>query len=371
MSSPSVTLRSRHRPAHVLIDTQAFGHNFDRVRKLAPDASIMIVVKADGYGHGMETTTQSLLAKLTKSDEIGVNSMDDVRRLRAMGVNNKITMLAAQLKLSQLNSLAQDNVRTVFFDHSQLPLLQQINPTANLDLWIKVDSGMGRLGVLPDELASVYQKLSAIEGVRSLSLMSHFANADNPDHVANQQQIDTVLALAEQFEFAQVSLLNSAGIVNFPASTFDMIRPGLMLYGISPTGKKTAAALNLAPVMTFKSELISVKRLPAGSSVGYGSTYTLDADSRIGIVAAGYGDGYPRHAPSGTPVLVNDMLVPLVGRVSMDMLAVELGEVRASVGDEVILWGSGNPIENVAELAGTIAYELSCGILPRVERIVV
>lgn len=363
--------RNQYRPAHVLIDTDACEHNLGRVKQLAPDASVMVVVKADGYGHGMEAATNSLLNGLSESDEIGVNSMDDVLRLRAIGVDATISMLSSQLELSQLNSLAENNVRTVFFDHSQLDLFQQIEPTANLDLWLKVDTGMGRLGVLPDELPLIYQKLSAIEGVRSLSLMSHFANADNPDHVANQQQIKIVLALAEQFAFKQVSLLNSAGIVNYAASAFDIVRPGLMLYGISPTSHKTAQELGLKPVMTFKSELISVKRLPAGSSVGYGSAYTLDADSRIGIVAVGYGDGYPRHAPSGTPVLVNNMLVPLVGRVSMDMIAVDLGEIQAEVGDEVVLWGDGIAIEDIAEMAGTIAYELSCGILPRVERIVV
>lgn len=371
MSSLHLKSRTQNRPAHVLIDSEAFVHNLNVVKTLAPNSKVMTVIKADGYGHGMETAAHALAEFLDSGDEIGVTAMDDVQHLRSVGVDATVTMLSAQLDLAQLNSLAEINVRTVFYDHSQLSLFEQVSSNANLDLWLKVDTGMGRLGVLPDELPFVYKTLSAIEGIRSLSLMSHLANADDPNHVGNQRQIESILTLANEFDFRDISVLNSAGIVHYSAGALDMVRPGLMLYGISPTIDRSADQLGLKPAMTFKSELISVKRLPAGSRIGYGSTYTLAADSRIGIVAVGYGDGYPRHAPSGTPVLVNGVLVPLVGRVSMDMITVDLSDMNASVGDEIVLWGADNPIENIAAMAGTIAYELTCGVLPRVERIVI
>jgi len=371
MSSSTQKARVQNRPAHVLIDRKAITHNFQIAKTLVPNCKVMPIIKADGYGHGMETVADALSNVLEETDEIGINGLDDVSRLRSAGVRTTLTVLSASLDLPQLNSLIDTDVRPVFFDHSQLSIFEQMDPDADLDLWLKVDTGMGRLGVLPDELPLIYQRLMAIKGVRSISLMSHLANADDPNHVANKWQIDSVLELANEFDFKEVSLLNSAGIMNYPTDAFQIVRPGLMLYGISPTVNKTARELGLKPVMTFKSELISIKRLPAGSRVGYGSAYTLDSDSRIGIVAVGYGDGYPRHAPSGTPVLVNNMLVPLIGRVSMDMIAVDLSELQANIGDEVVLWGADNPIENIAEMAGTIAYELTCGILPRVERILV
>lgn len=357
----------QNRAAHVVIDRSALKHNLTQIRRLAPDAAVMAVIKADGYGHGMELAADVLSA----ADEFAVNSLDDVHRLRSYGVDKTLNVLSASLDLQQLNKLSEWNVRSVFYDFAQLHTYEQINDDANLSIWLKVDTGMGRLGVLPDELGLVYKRLSAVPGISSISLMTHLANADNADHPSNQVQINSVRALSKQFEFAELSIANSAGVVNFSSSHADLIRPGVMLYGISPVNGKSAEALGLKPVMTFKSRLISVKSLPAGSAIGYGSRYSLDVDSRIGVVACGYGDGYPRHAPSGTLVFVNGFYVPIIGRVSMDMITVDLGELPAEVGDEVILWGAENPIEEVAASAGTIAYELCCGILPRVERVII
>ena len=297
--------------------------------------------------------------------------MDDVQRLKVHGVKKPLTILSADLTVDDLNQLSAMSVRPVFYDLAQLSLFEKIAHDANLSIWLKIDTGMGRLGVLPNELPSVYQRLSKIKGIRSINVMTHLANADDVNHSTNSKQINLFDEQLRQFEFDEKSILNSAGIVNFSNQKQDVVRPGIMLYGISPVLDKTADELGLKPVMTFKSRLISVKQLPAGSSVGYGSVYSLDVNSKIGIVACGYGDGYPRHAPSGTLVLVNGFYVPLVGRVSMDMLAVDLGELPAQVGDEVILWGEGNPVESIAKEAGTIAYELCCGILPRVERVLI
>ncbi len=357
----------QNRAVCVEINRAAFTHNLNVVKALTPNAAVMAVIKADGYGHGMEVTADSLAG----ADEFAVNSLDDVQRLRAHGVTKALTVLSADLNTEHLNQLTELNVRPVFYDLAQLMVFEQVDANANLSIWLKVDTGMGRLGVLPSDLPFVYQRLSKIDGISSINVMTHLANADNINHSSNQEQIDSFNEQLDLFSFEQASVLNSAGVVNFATEQADFVRPGIMLYGISPVSGKSASDLGLKPVMTFKSKLISVKQLPAGSAVGYGSSYSLEVNSRIGIVACGYGDGYPRHAPSGTLVLVNGFYVPLVGRVSMDMLTVDLGELPAEVGDEVVLWGPDNPIEDVAKAAGTIGYELCCGILPRVERVII
>ena len=357
----------QNRPVCVEINRAAYTQNLAKVRALTPNAAVMAVIKADAYGHGMEVAAECLAG----SDEFAVNSLDDVQRLRSHGVVKRLTVLSASLSVEHLNSLAALNVRPVFYDLAQLALFEGVDANADLSIWLKVDTGMGRLGILASDLPFVYQRLSKVQGIRSINMMTHLANADNVNDTNNSEQIELFKQQLNLFSFEQSSLLNSAGIVNYSSQEMDFVRPGIMLYGVSPVERKSGSDLGLKPVMTFKSKLISVKQLPAGSAIGYGSTYSLEVNSRIGIVACGYGDGYPRHAPSGTLVLVNGFYVPLVGRVSMDMLAVDLGELPAEVSDEVILWGEDNPVEEVAKAAGTIAYELCCGILPRVERIIV
>lgn len=358
---------SNFRQTWVHINTAALQHNIQRIRELAPNSKIMAVIKADGYGHNMETVAEALN---THADEYGVNGLDDVIRLRDLGVDKPLTVLSSKLNLTILTQLAKLQARATIYDLSQLAVLEQLNTEQKISIWLKIDTGMGRLGILPEDLPQVMARLNKNQSIGSISLLTHLANADHPEHRSNQQQIELFSTLAAQYEFAELSILNSAGLVSFSQYAFDFVRPGIMLYGISPSSGMSAEQLGLQAVMTFKSELISVKRLSAGSAVGYGSAYVLDEDTVIGIVGCGYGDGYPRHAPTGTPVLVNGLLVPLIGRVSMDMICVDLGQIRAKVGDQVVLWGEGNPIEVIAEYAGTIAYELCCGILPRVERIV-
>ncbi len=358
---------SNYRPVKVHISTSALQHNSKRARDMAPDSHIMAVIKADGYGHGMEAVAEAIDGLV---DEFAVNSLDDVLRLRDAGFKKPLTVLSANLDKASLSKFTELETRATIYDISQLALLEQIADDQDLSIWLKVDTGMGRLGILPDEFDVVLQRLSQINGLSEISLMTHLANADQADNPENLNQIELFEKLAAKYSFKQLSILNSAGLVAYSQSAKDITRPGILLYGISPSIGKSAEQLDLKPVMTFKSELISIKRLAAGSAIGYGGTYVLDQDSRIGIIACGYGDGYPRHAPSGTPVLVNDILVPLVGRVSMDMICVDLGEISAKVGDSVTLWGEGNPIEVIAEYAQTISYELCCGILPRVERIV-
>jgi alanine racemase len=356
---------SNNRAAWVVIDSAAIEYNLKRVTTIVPAAKVMAVIKADGYGHGMEVAAKAL----ANADEFAVSSLDDVKRLRSQGFDKPITMLSATFDTDDLNSMSAQNVRPVIYDLTQLSLLAELSETAELDLWLKRDTGMGRLGLCIDDAHLIAARLLSQAGVSSVSAMTHLANADDPDHPNNQRQIKSFLKFAKQYDFSQLSIMNSAGTVAFPQQANSIVRPGLILYGVSPQLGGSAQQLDLRPAMTLKSKLISVKRLPVGSPIGYGSRYTLDADSRIGVISCGYGDGYPRHAPSGTPVLINGMYVPLIGRVSMDLITVDLGEVRAEVGDDVILWGADNPIENIAEMSDTIAYELICGITPRVERI--
>ncbi len=351
----------------MLIDQSAIRHNLEIVRKYTPGSKIMAVIKSDGYGHGMELAAIGLCA----ADEFAVTSLDDAKRLRENGLDKTITLLSATLSTNEFESLSSLNVRPTLFDYVQLELVSKLKLSQPISVWLKVDTGMGRLGVSISEVPSALELLRKNSSIKDISLMTHLANADVPEHPQNLQQISIFKGLLKQHSFYQVSILNSAGIIGNSEAALEVVRPGVMLFGISPIQNKTSEDLKLKVAMTFKSELISIKQLLKGAGVGYGGDYKLEQNSTVGIVACGYGDGYPRHAPSGSVVLVNGEQVKLIGRVSMDMIAVDLTDINASVGDEVILWGKNNPVEKLARSAGTIAYELCCGISSRVERIVV
>ncbi|MFT5656119.1 MAG: alanine racemase [Arenicella sp.] len=351
----------------VVIDRKALKHNLTKIRERCPESRLMAVIKADGYGHGMELVAQVL----NDADEFAVSGQDELWRLRANGIDKPVTLLSAHFNLGELEQMLDQNVRPTIYDVSQIEILEQLSTNASMSVWLKVDTGMGRLGLLENQLTDALRRLGKIAAIKDISLMTHLANADNIDHPANAKQFALFNALKVNYPYRELSVLNSAGLVGFSDQAQSIVRSGIMLYGISPIAGTSASSLDLHPAMTFRSQLISVKQLAAGSAVGYESSYVLDHDSRIGIVACGYGDGYPRHAPSGTPVLVNGKLVPLVGRVSMDMLAVDLGDLAAKIGDQVTLWGEGNPIETVAAAAATIPYTLCTGILPRVQRVII
>lgn len=363
---------NKHR-CYVEIDTAALTHNVERIRQFVPNSNIMAVIKADAYGHGMELVANHLCDLV---DEFAVTSIEDVQRLHSVGIKKPLTLLSAQFTSSDLEWFAENRIRPVIYDYEQLDALKSIAPDTELDSWLKVDTGMGRLGFSADELPRVRDSLNQISGVRSVSLMTHLANADQPNLPLNDIQFsefDSVIESAKGLDqsYQDISVLNSAGVIAFGDQARDYVRPGILLYGISPQIGLSSFKLNLKPVMQFKSSVISVRSMPAGTSIGYSGTYTLDHDSRIAYIACGYGDGYPRHAPSGTSVSVNGFLVPLVGRVSMDMLVVDIGELPVQVGDAVTLWGEENPIEDVAEAAGTIPYELTCSVTPRVVRLTI
>jgi len=349
--------------ARAEINTQALRNNLEQARNAAPDRSVMAVIKANAYGHGLVGVAQAL----EQADGFAVACYAEAQQLRAAGIQKSILLLHGVTTAAELIQAQQSGLELVIHSSSQIDLLEQAGNTTPVKVWLKVDTGMHRLGVTLREAQACWQRLLACEIVDGPPrLMTHLANADNVDDQATQRQVNRFYDLSMAAE-AECSIANSAGILAWPTSHADWIRPGIMLYGVSPFSSSEGSLSGLQPVMTLTSELIVVKALLKGATVGYGGTWECPEDMPVGIVSIGYGDGYPRHAASGTPVLVNGQRVPLIGRVSMDMLCVDLRTVpEAHVGDSVTLWGEGLAVEEVARYAGTIGYELLCQLTGRV-----
>jgi alanine racemase len=348
------------RPTTVTIDLGAVRHNLRRVRELAPRSRVVAVVKANGYGHG----AARLLPALGEADMLGVACIEEALALREACASQPILLMEGVFEADELPECARLGFEVAVHTLEQVRTLETAALSRPLTAWIKVDSGMNRLGLAPEEVVAAIRRLQACPGVARLRLMSHFASADLPESPQTARQLErlgTVLAEGDR------SLANSAGIIAWPQAHADWVRAGIMLYGVSPMAGRIGLDEGLRPVMTLTTRLIAVKAIRAGDTVGYAATWRAPRDGRIGIAAVGYGDGYPRHAPSGTPVLLDGSPVPLAGRVSMDMIAVDLTDrPEAGFGDPVTLWGPALPVERIAEAAGTIAYELLCGVTGRV-----
>ncbi|WP_406666164.1 alanine racemase [Gallaecimonas sp. GXIMD1310] len=349
--------------ATALIDTQALRHNLAQVRQHAPRSRVMAVLKANGYGHNL----LAVAGALSTADAFAVARLDEALALREAGFSQPLVMLEGCFNASDLPVMASQQVQAVLHTETQLAMLEQTPLPAPLTVWIKVDTGMHRLGLAAAQLATFTQRLQATGKLAGEpGLISHFACADEPQHPLNQQQLAAFSPLAEHWS-GPVSMAASAAILTLPQAHYDWVRPGLMLYGASPMASGDSSEHRLQPVMRLVSSLIAVKPVRRGESVGYGATWTAKRDTCIGVVAMGYGDGYPRHARSGTPVWLNGRRVPLAGRVSMDMITVDLGpDANDQVGDEAELWGPHLPVEEVAQWSDTIAYELLCNIAQRV-----
>lgn len=353
------------RPVRALIDVGALRHNLTRVRHYAPQARVMAIIKADGYGHGLARVARALVG----ADAFGLASVEEARNLRAAGVTQPLCLLEGFFDPAEIPLLSAHQVATVVHHEAQVQALERCRVVAPIDVWLKIDTGMHRLGFAPQRAAEVLARLQGLPAVGWVRLLSHLANADDPRDACTQTQIECFRALCPAAQLER-SLANSAGIVAWPETHFDWVRPGIMLYGVSPLTGSTAHDLDLHPAMTLESEVIAVHRCRKGDAIGYGGTWVCPEDMPVGVVACGYGDGYPRHAPSGTAVLVNGRRVALIGRVSMDMLCVDLRtQPDAAPGMPVVLWGHGLPIEEVAESAGTIAYQLLCSVAMRVPRV--
>lgn len=353
------------RPARAYLDSQALRHNLSLVRQKAPGARVMAVVKANAYGHGLRWATQVL----SSADAFAVASVEEALLLRASGTQAPICLLEGFFSADDMPLLDQYRLSPVLHHVSQLEMLEQSKVRGPLTIWVKVDTGMHRLGFAPAEFPVVLDRLRRLPAIAEIGLMSHFANADQRDDDSTRRQIRTFLELSRAHK-PQRSLANSAGILGWPESHLDWVRPGIMLYGSSPLNGETADSLGLLPVMTLTTQLIAVQRRQKGDHIGYGGDWTCPEDMTVGVAAIGYGDGYPRHAPAGTPVLVNGQRAPLIGRVSMDMITLDLrSQPNARVGDPVVLWGKGLPIDEVAARAGTISYELMCHVAERIPRV--
>jgi len=352
------------RPIRAYIDGDAARHNLQRVRAMAGQSSVMAVVKANGYGHGVERMAHALNA----ADAFAVASIDEALELRRAGIEHPIILLEGVFTHEEFSVVAQENLGVVLHSWQQLEMLEIAHLSASIVIWLKVDTGMHRLGFSPDEVLDVWSRLHVLsDRIASVRLMTHFAAADESDSVLTELQMTRFHAVRQSLPSTLLtSLANSAAIVHYPQAHGDWIRPGIMLYGVSPCAL-SAATLGLRPVMTLVSRVIAVKTVSAGECIGYGGRWCVPVDTRIAIVAAGYGDGYPRHAPSGTQVLINGQSAPLVGRVSMDMITIDISALSdVQVDDPVILWGERLPVEQLAQQAGTIAYELLCGVTKRV-----
>lgn len=367
--------RRMTRAARAVIDLDALRHNLQRARTADPGARQFAVIKANGYGHGLVPVARAL----RDADGFAVASLEEAITLRDAGISQPILLLEGFFRADELPAIQHHALDIVVHHAAQLDALEAMPLTdgeAALSVWLKVDTGMHRLGFVLDEAPAAWNRLTACTAVQQPPrLMTHLACADDFRHPATLAQLARFDALlselskrstSQQIEF---SIANSAGILGWMGSHGDIDRPGIMLYGVSPFMGETGADRRLRPVMTLRSELIAIKHCRQGDAVGYSGAWLCPEDMRIGVVAMGYGDGYPRHAPAGTPVLVNGVVAPLIGRVSMDMICVDLREHDAAkVGNEVVLWGEGLPAETVADAASTIAYELFCGVTSRVPR---
>ncbi len=354
------------RPARARLDAQALHHNLQQVRRHAPQARVMAVVKANGYGHGLTWVANTL----KEADGFAVASTEEGMQLRLAGIIKPIMLLEGFFSADELPALQLRQLAPVLHNEQQLHLLESHPAALPHAVWVKLDTGMHRIGFAPELLPDVLERLRQLKGIHDIRAMTHFANADDTTNTATRTQVELFRSQVNGLGL-ETSLANSAGILAWPESHADWARPGIMLYGSSPLIGKTAEELNLKPVMTLESALIAVHHRRQGEAIGYGGDFVCPEDMPVGVVAIGYGDGYPRHAPAGTPVLVNGQRVPLVGRVSMDMITVDLRtQPAARVGDSVVLWGEGLPVDDVAAKAGTISYELLCHVAERIPRVV-
>jgi alanine racemase len=347
-----------------IVDTEALRHNLRRVRALAPGSRVMAVVKANAYGHGLVPAARAL----SEADGCAVARLDEALVLRAAGLSGRILLLEGVFNPSQLEAAAAHGLELMVHTIEQVELLERrAASAAPLRLWIKIDTGMNRLGFRPEQFPEAMRRLRSCAGIAGDPvLVTHLACADETTSLRTESQLRLFAELTTGIA-GERSIANSAGLLAWPGSRSDWVRPGLMLYGVSPFEGNVGADLGLRPAMTLETEVIAVKPVRAGESVGYGATWTAARDTTIAVLAAGYGDGFPRSTAPGTPVRFAAGSAPLVGRVSMDMITVDVGALPpVHPGEPVELWGALQPVEAIARRAGTLAYELLCGVSQRV-----
>ncbi|MES1926784.1 alanine racemase [Salinisphaera sp. T31B1] len=347
--------------AQAVIDRAALAHNLQRVRDHAPGCRVYAAVKADGYGHGATTVAHAL----HQADGFAVSSLDEALQLRWAGIEQPIAILSQMLDAESCATAAEHALEIVIFHDAQVEALAA-SAGRPIRIWVKLDSGMHRLGFACERADEIAQRLQALPGVQIMGWLTHFACADDPDDGLTDRQL-RAFKDATRGRAGDRSMANSAAVLAWPDAHGDVVRPGIMLYGSSPIHDRSAHVLDLRPVMHLSAPLIARQTIAAGEPIGYGATWRTPETMPVGVIGIGYGDGYPRHAPSGTPVLIGGRRVPLIGRVSMDMITVDLrGAADVRIGERATLWGPGLPADEIAAAAGTIAYELFCRLTPRV-----
>jgi alanine racemase len=346
------------------IDTGALRHNLQVIRRLAPNSRVMAVIKANAYGHGLIAVAKALEA----ADAFAVARISEALVLRDAGIKTPIVLLEGVFDREELAAAAAGDFELVVHTQEQIELLLAAPAEARFKVWLKLDSGMNRLGFKAEAFPAAHAALSRASALKGpVNLITHLACADMPELPATAEQL-MVFETATRTLAGERSVVSSAALLGFSDARADWVRPGLLLYGVSPFRGSTGADHGVRPVMTLRSQIIAVKDLVVGDRVGYGGDWTATRPTRLAIASVGYGDGYPRGACSGTPVLVNGEHAALVGRVSMDMMAIDTTDVQREpkVGDPVVLWGGGLAVEEVAIWAETIPYTLLCGVNQRV-----
>ncbi len=360
-TEPAATHRLSRRPLVARVDTAALAHNLALARQAAPGVRLLAVVKANAYGHGLARAARALRG----ADGFAVLSLDEAALLRAEGYTHPIVLLEGFFHPDELPEIARLRLRPVIHRADQAEILTRARLPHRVDVFVKLNTGMNRLGLPPKRLTETLTLLRACGHVGAITLMTHFAAADETGDGV-ERQLERFHAATDGLDLP-TSLANSAALLRHPAAHGDWARPGIMLYGASPFAGEDGESLGLLPTMTLESRLIATQFTRKGEGVGYGPAFVAERDIQVGVVACGYADGYPRHAGTGTPILVDGRLTRTLGRVSMDMLAVDLSPIpNAHVGSPVTLWGAGLPVERVAAAAGTIAYELLTALAPRV-----
>ena len=348
------------RPVQAQISIGAMAHNLRVARGLAAEARVFAVVKANAYGHGLSRARRAFAA----ADGFAVLTLEEAANLRQMGVDQPILLLEGLFGADEIAACVELDLWPVLHHAAHLDWLAQQPPARPLQVFLKFDTGMHRLGLPLADQAALVARARSLPGVAGVTLMTHFAQAD--EAVGVDWQLQPFLRELAGYGLPWSSA-NSAALLRYPETRGDWVRPGLMLYGASPFPEVSAAELGLRPAMTLQSEVIAVQTLQAGEGVGYGQLFRAGQAMRVGVVACGYADGYPRHALTGTPVLVDGRMGRTLGRVSMDMLCVDLGDFpEAGLGTPVTLWGEGLPVDAVAAAAGTTSYELLCALAARV-----
>jgi alanine racemase len=348
------------RPIQARISIGAMAHNLRVARSHSGAAQVFAVVKANAYGHGLSRARRAFAA----ADGLAVLTLEEAANLRLMGVEHPILLLEGIFGADEIPTCAELDLWPVLHHAAQLDWLQQQPPARPLHVFLKFDTGMHRLGFPLSDHAAIVARVRSLPGIADVTLMTHFAKADEAAGV--DWQLQPFLEETAGYDLPWSSA-NSAALLRYPQTQGMWVRPGIMLYGASPFADVSAAEMGLRPAMTLQSEILSVRTLQAGEGVGYGLLFRAEREMRVGIVACGYADGYPRHALTGTPVRVDGRMSRTLGRVSMDMLCVDLSEcTEARVGSPVVLWGDGLPVDDVAAAAGTSSYELLCALAARV-----